>query len=140
MSIGNSSRWSFKKSKGVFKGFSAYYCHNTHVAQVAEVELEDGYPIVKKVICAVDCGILVNPIGGNNQAVGGIIDGIGHAMYGDFEFKKGVPNSKNFDKFELIRMSLNEVKWIVRTSWNWGGVGIGVFLLLPMKSGIGIGI
>ena len=91
--------------EGVFQGFSAYYSHNTHVAELAEVELKNGLPVVKKVIAAVDCGILVNPTGAINQVQGGVIDGIGHAMYGDLTFTDGKPSNKNFDTYRLIRMN-----------------------------------
>ncbi|MEQ6124320.1 molybdopterin cofactor-binding domain-containing protein [Pseudotenacibaculum sp. MALMAid0570] len=97
------SNWG-KPAQGRHQGFAAYYSHNTHVAEVAEVEMKDGYPIVKKVTAAVDCGIVVNPLGAKNQVEGGVIDGIGHAMYGDLNFKDGVPQSVNFDKYRLIRM------------------------------------
>ena len=90
--------------KGTYQGFSAYYSHNTHVAEVADVEIENGKPVVKKVIVAVDCGIVVNPLGAKNQIEGGVIDGIGHAMYGDFSFKEGTPQAENFDNYRLIRM------------------------------------
>lgn len=93
-----------KQPEGVYQGFVAYYCHNTHVAEVADVQVENGEPVVKKVTCVVDCGIVVNPLGARNQVEGGIIDGIGHAMYGDFAFKDGVPQSTNFDRYRLIRM------------------------------------
>lgn len=93
-----------KKEEGVYQGFAAYYSHNTHVAEVAEVVLKDGYPVVQKVTAAVDCGIVVNPTGAVNQVQGGVIDGIGHAMYGDFFFKDGKPEFQNFDKYRLIRM------------------------------------
>tara|TARA_Y100000385_G_scaffold291787_1_gene372334 strand:- start:12452 stop:14614 length:2163 start_codon:yes stop_codon:yes gene_type:complete len=88
---------------GVYKGFSAYYSHNTHVAEVANVIMKDGTPVVDKVICAIDCGIVVNPIAAKNQVEGGVVDGIGHAMYGDFTFENGKPSAANFDKFRLIR-------------------------------------
>ena len=88
---------------GVYKGFSAYYSHNTHVAEVAHVTMDNGVPVVKKVTCAVDCGIVINPIAAKNQVEGGIIDGIGHAMYGDLTFDNGRPSARNFDKFRLIR-------------------------------------
>ena len=94
-----------KSKEGVYQGFSAYYSHNTHVAEVAEVELKNGLPLVTKVIAAVDCGIVVNPTGVINQIQGGVIDGIGHAMYGDLTFKGGKPSSKNFDSYRLIRMN-----------------------------------
>ena len=94
-----------KAQEGVYQGFSAYYCHNTHVAEVADVVLENDVPIVKKVTCVVDCGIVVNPLGAKNQIEGGVLDGIGHAMYGDFSFTDGAPDAKNFNAYRLIRMN-----------------------------------
>lgn len=92
-----------KAKEGVHQGLSVYYSHNTHVAEVAEVEFIDGEAKVTKVICAVDCGIVINPDAATNQIEGGIIDGVGHAMYGDFSFKDGQPSASNFDKYRLIR-------------------------------------
>lgn len=94
-----------KTKEGVYQGFSAYYSHNTHVAEVAEVELREGVPVVTKVVAAVDCGIVVNPTGAINQVQGGVIDGIGHAMYGNLTFEDGKPSSRNFDNYRLIRMN-----------------------------------
>jgi isoquinoline 1-oxidoreductase beta subunit len=94
-----------QSAEGVFQGFSAYYSHNTHVAEIAEVVLKDGFPVVQKVVCSIDCGIVVNPQAARNQAEGGIIDGIGHAMYGEIRFENGMPTASNFDKFRLIRAS-----------------------------------
>lgn len=88
----------------VYKGFSAYYSHNTYVAEVAEVTMEENVPVVKKVTCTVDCGIVINPTGALNQVEGGIIDGIGHALYGDFPFENGQTKSTNFHQYRLIRM------------------------------------
>lgn len=92
-----------KTAEDVYQGFSAYYCHNSHVAEVADVMMENGIPVVKKVTCVVDCGIVVNRLGALNQVEGGVIDGIGHAMYGNMEFKDGVPQAANFDKYRLVR-------------------------------------
>ncbi|WP_179950073.1 xanthine dehydrogenase family protein molybdopterin-binding subunit [Lutibacter citreus] len=88
----------------VYQGFSVYYCHNSYVAEVADVVMEAGIPVVKKVTVAVDCGIVVNPLGALNQIEGAVLDGIGHAMYGDLKFIKGVPQSTNFHANRLIRM------------------------------------
>ncbi len=93
-----------KQEEGVYQGFAAYYSHNTHVAELAEVVMKDNFPVVTKVVVAVDCGIVINPTGAKNQIEGGVIDGIGHAMYGDLAFKNGVPQATNFDEFRLIRM------------------------------------
>ncbi len=89
--------------EGVYRGVAAYYCHNSYVAQVLDVVLENGRPKVDKVYCAVDCGIVVNPDAARNQIEGGIVDGIGHAMYSALTFKDGAPEQQNFDKYRLIR-------------------------------------
>ena len=93
-----------KQPEGVYQGFANYYCHNSHVAEVADVVIEDGKPVVKKVTCVVDCGIVINPLGAKNQAEGGVIDGIGHAMYGELKFEGGRPTANNFNRYRMIRM------------------------------------
>lgn len=98
------SNWG-KAPKNVYQGISIYYCHNTHVAEVVDLELENGFPSIKKVTCVVDCGIVVNPTGAKNQVVGGILDGIGHMMYGELKFIDGVPQSNNFNNYQLIRIN-----------------------------------
>ena len=50
-----------------------------------------------------DCGIVVNPDAALNQIEGGIIDGIGHAMYSAMTFVDGKPEQSNFHNYRLIR-------------------------------------
>ena len=96
------SQWGTKKP-GVHRGVSAYFCHNSYVAQVIDLVMKDDEFVIQKVWCAIDCGIVVNPEGALNQVEGGIIDGIGHAMYSAMTFTNGVPDQSNFDKYRLIR-------------------------------------
>ncbi|MCK5443625.1 MAG: xanthine dehydrogenase family protein molybdopterin-binding subunit, partial [Maribacter sp.] len=91
------------EGEGVHRGISAYYCHNSYIAQVIDVEMKDDKPILEKAWCAVDCGIVISLDGAKNQVEGGIMDGIGHAMYGNITFKDGVIDQQNFDKYRLIR-------------------------------------
>lgn len=100
------ANWKTARIEGKHLGFSVYYSHNSYVAEVAEVSMRDGKtPKVEKVVCAVDCGIVINPIAAENQVQGGVIDGIGHAMYGAFDFEDGRPTVTNFDAYRLIRTS-----------------------------------
>ena len=87
----------------VHRGTAAYFCHNSYVANVLDVVMEKGKPIVQKVYCAIDCGIVINPDAAINLAEGGSVDGIGHAMYSALTFKNGMPEQKNFDDYRLIR-------------------------------------
>jgi isoquinoline 1-oxidoreductase beta subunit len=96
------SNWD-QESPGVYRGVSAYYCHNSYVAQVVDVVMKNNQPRVQKIWCAIDCGIVVNPEGALNQVEGGMVDGIGHAMYSAMTFKNGRPEQNNFDSYRLIR-------------------------------------
>ncbi len=87
------------------RGVSAYFCHNTYVAQVLDLAMENGKPRVQKVHCAVDCGIVVNPLAATNLVEGGSVDGIGHSLYSGLTFTDGAPDQKNFDKYRLLRHS-----------------------------------
>jgi len=100
--VKQTSNWSSPPT-GVSRGVAAYYCHNSYVAQVLDVVMKDGAPKVDKVYSAVDCGIVVNPDAATNMIQGGVIDGIGHAMYSAMTFKNGAPQASNFDKYRLIR-------------------------------------
>lgn len=89
---------------GIHRGLSVFYSHNSYVAEVVDIEIADGQPLLKKAWAAVDCGIVVNPIAARNQVEGSIIDGIGHAMYSAITLTDSSPDQSNFDSYRLIRM------------------------------------
>jgi isoquinoline 1-oxidoreductase beta subunit len=96
------SNWG--KNPNVKQGISVYFSHRSYVAQVADIEMQSGSPILKKITAVTDCGMVVNPIGANHQVRGGIVDGMGHAMYTNLTFENGVPKQRNYDTYRLIRM------------------------------------
>lgn len=98
------SGWSEKDPIKGGRGVSAYFCHNTYVAQVLDLTIEEGKPIVENVYCAIDCGVVVNPLGAINMAEGAIVDGVGNALFGSLTFKDGQPEKKNFNNYRMIRM------------------------------------
>ncbi len=85
------------------RGAAAYFCHNSYAAHVVDLTVQDGQPVVERVFSAVDCGIVVNPLGAANMVEGAVIDGIGNALYGNLTFKNGAPEQTNFDKYRIIR-------------------------------------
>ncbi|MBS1545217.1 MAG: xanthine dehydrogenase family protein molybdopterin-binding subunit [Bacteroidetes bacterium] len=87
----------------VHRGVAAYFCHNTYVAEVLDLTIENNKPMVQKVVAAVDCGIVINPDAASNMGEGGIVDGIGNALFGELTFQDGVPDKVNFDKYRIIR-------------------------------------
>lgn len=98
------SNWNNKDSN-VHRGVSAYFCHNSYAAHILDIVMDGDTPIVKKVVCAIDCGIVVNPDAASNMAEGAIVDGVGNAMYGTLSFKDGRPEQSNFDDYKIIRHS-----------------------------------
>ena len=96
------SNWG--KKPGVFQGFSVYFSHQSYVAQVCEVILQAGKPVVKKIYAVADCGQVINVSGARQQVMGGVTDGLGHAMYSKLTFTNGATDQKNFSTYRLIRM------------------------------------
>jgi isoquinoline 1-oxidoreductase subunit beta len=68
-----------------------------------ELRMQDGMPVIERVVCAADCGIVVNPLAAANLMEGGSIDGIGHALFSEMTFKDGVPEHTNFNSYRMIR-------------------------------------
>lgn len=98
-------KWGTQGVNKIYKGFGAHFSFGTYVAQVADISITDGKVKVHKVYCAVDCGRVINYAGAENQIEGGIIDGLGHALYGELTFEKGMAKQKNFHTYKLIRMA-----------------------------------
>lgn len=95
-------KWNEAKPN-VHRGVSAYFCHNTYVAEVVDLVVQNNNPVTEKVYAAVDCGIVVNPDAARNMGEGGIVDGVGNALFGEMTFVDGVPEKNNFDKYRIIR-------------------------------------
>lgn len=102
--VRDKSDWERGKN-GLHRGVSAYFCHNTYVAEVVDLTMKENKPVVEKVYAAVDCGVVVNPDAAINMGEGGIVDGIGNALYGEMTFQEGVPQKNNFNTYRMIRHS-----------------------------------
>jgi len=92
------------KKKDVSQGFSVYFSHLSYVAQVADVIMRNGLPVVKKIYAVSDCGQVVAHNGAVHQVMGGVVDGLGHAMYSKLSFRDGVADQNNYNTYRLIKM------------------------------------
>jgi isoquinoline 1-oxidoreductase subunit beta len=118
--------WGQPLSKGVGRGVSLQFAFANYMAQVAEVEVsKDGAVRVRRVVCAVDCGTVVNPDTVQAQIQSAIIFGITAALYGEITLKNGRVEQTNFDTYQILRM--NEAPaievHIVQSSEPPGGMG-----------------
>ena len=91
--------------KGRGRGIAVAEAFKTYVAQVAEVTVgADGKVKVDRVVCAVDCGIAINPDVITAQMEGGIGFGLGAALYGAITLKEGQVEQSNFDSYQVLRI------------------------------------
>jgi isoquinoline 1-oxidoreductase beta subunit len=82
------------------------YDGRTHIAYVADVSVGgEGNVHVDRVVAAVDCGLVINPIGVEQQVEGGIIWGISSALKGQITFKHGAAQQSTYSDFAVARMS-----------------------------------
>ncbi|MEA2869519.1 MAG: isoquinoline 1-oxidoreductase subunit beta, partial [Bradyrhizobium sp.] len=98
--------WGKPLPDGTGRGVSLQFVFGTYMAQVAEVEVaKDGNVRVKRVVCAVDCGSVVNPDTIEAQVQGAVIFGISAALHGEITLKNGRVEQSNFDDYQVMRIS-----------------------------------
>lgn len=101
--VAEMSSWG-KKHEGVFRGFATWFSFGSYAAQVLDLKMVNGKPQVVKVYCAVDCGRVINLSGAEGQVQGGIVDGIGHAMFPKVTFVNGAVKETNFNTYKFLRI------------------------------------
>ena len=118
--------WGQALPKGSGRGISLQFVFGSYLAQVAEVEVsKEGTVRVRRVVCAVDCGTVVNPDTVQAQIQSGIVFGATAALYGEITLKNGRVEQTNFDTYQVLRMNQApaiEVH-IVKSAEPPGGLG-----------------
>ncbi len=118
--------WGKPLPVGSGRGVSVQYVFGSYVAQVAEVAVsKDGAVRVQRVVCAVDCGLTVNPDTVTAQMQGGIIFGITAALFSEITLKDGRVEQGNFNTYRTLR--INEAPAVdvhlVKSTEAPGGIG-----------------
>src|SRR6185437_6976191 len=118
--------WGTSLPEGVGRGISVQFAMGSYLSQVAEVEVsKEGEVKVRRVVCAVDCGQIVNPDTIVAQMEGGIIFGISAALWGEVTLKGGRVEQRNFNDYRVLR--INEAPQIevhiVNNTEAPGGIG-----------------
>lgn len=118
--------WGKSLPAGHFQGIAVHASFESHVAQVVEISMNPNNTYkVHKVVCAIDCGLAVNPDGVKAQMESGIIFGLTMAKYGELSFKKGMLKETNFHNYKIARMNETpEIEvYIVPGTEKMGGAG-----------------
>ena len=96
--------WGEALPAGRGRGIAVHKSFDSYVAQVAEVSVADGKVKVHRVVCAVDCGMTVNPDTVAAQMESGIVFGLSAALWGAITLKDGRVEQGNFNNYPILRM------------------------------------
>ena len=124
--VAEKAGWGTSLPDSVGRGVSVQFAMGTYLSQVAEVEVsKEGEVKVRRVVCAVDCGQIVNPDTIVAQIEGGIIFGISAALWGEITLRGGRVEQHNFNDYRVLRINetpLIEVH-LVKNTEAPGGIG-----------------
>jgi isoquinoline 1-oxidoreductase beta subunit len=117
--------WERRRLNGRHRGIAVAESFGSYVAQVAEVSIDNGQVRVHRVVCAVDCGQVINPDTVVAQMESGIIYGLTATLKGAITIAGGRVEQGNFDDFPLLRLTETPVidVHIVPSDESPGGVG-----------------
>ncbi|WP_323121393.1 xanthine dehydrogenase family protein molybdopterin-binding subunit [Burkholderia alba] len=117
--------WGASMPKGQGRGVSVMHAFGSFFSMVADVAIDNGDVTVKRVVCAVDCGMVVNPDTIEAQVQGGIIFGITAALYGEITIKDGRVEQTNFTDYRMLRIDQTPSidVHIVKSAEAPGGIG-----------------
>src|SRR5438309_10852950 len=88
------------------RGVALLHAFGSYIAQVAEVTVSpQGDVRVTRVVCAVDCGTIVNPDTVRAQMEGGIVFGVTGALFGEITIKGGRVEQHNFNDYRMLRIN-----------------------------------
>jgi isoquinoline 1-oxidoreductase subunit beta len=98
--------WGTPLEAGCGRGIALVECFGTIVAQVAEVQVgTSSPPRVRRITCAADCGMVVNPDGFRAQLQGGIVFGLSATLYGAITVERGAVVQQNFPDYPVVRLA-----------------------------------
>lgn len=99
------ANWGSKLPTGVGRGVATHFSFDSYVAQVVEASVEkNGAPRVHRVVCAVDCGTVINPDIVKAQMEGGIVFGLTAALKTEITLKDGRVQQENFHDYQMLRI------------------------------------
>jgi isoquinoline 1-oxidoreductase subunit beta len=97
--------WGKKLPEGHAQGIALHESFGSVVAQVVQVSLDKGVPRVHKVVCAVDCGQVVNPGIIAQQVEGSVVYALSAALWGKIDIVGGAVQQQNYPQYRMLKLS-----------------------------------
>ncbi|MFT5718846.1 MAG: isoquinoline 1-oxidoreductase beta subunit [Oleiphilaceae bacterium] len=129
--------WNTALPEGRYRGIAVHESFRSYVAQVVELSIENSAIKVHRVVCVVDCGIVVNPDIVKGQMEGGIIFALTAALYGEISLKNGRVEQSNFDDYALLRMDETPTIEVHLLESNESPSGVGEPSVPPLAPALG---
>jgi isoquinoline 1-oxidoreductase beta subunit len=119
------SNWAQPLPAGLFRGIAIHEAMGSCVCQVVELSIENGAIRLHRVVCVIDCGLVVNPDGVVAQMEGGIVYGLTAILHGEITLEKGQVQQSNFHDYPMLRMDEMPVieVYIAPSTSKMGGAG-----------------
>ena len=119
------ANWGAALPKGHARGIALHESFGSIVAQVAEVSMQDKQPRVHRVVCAMDCGTVVNPNIVAQQVESSVVFALSAALYGQIDVHDGVVQQSNFNNYRMVQLKQapRVETWLVPSTRPPAGVG-----------------
>lgn len=119
------ANWGKPLPPGRFRGVAVHAAMGSYVAQIVELSVDKQRLRIHRVVCAIDCGLAVNPDGVRAQMESCIVYGLTTALYGEITLEKGRVQQSNFHDYRMLRMDEMPVidVHIVPSAGPMGGAG-----------------
>ena len=123
--VAQKADWDKPLPAGRFRGVAVVNNVGSYTAQVAEISVNQGKVRVHRVVCAVDCGHVVNPAIVEQQIRSAVVYGLTAALKGEITIDKGRVQQNNFNQYDMLRIDEAPVVEIhmVASTQNPGGIG-----------------
>jgi isoquinoline 1-oxidoreductase subunit beta len=119
------ANWDAPLAAGTYRGIALNSACGSYCAQVVELSVANGAVRVHRVVAAIDCGHVVNPLSIAMQSEGAVVYALTAALYGEITIKDGAAVQSNFNDYKMLRIAeAPKVETVIVPSGDfWGGVG-----------------
>jgi isoquinoline 1-oxidoreductase beta subunit len=135
--VAEKAGWGKPLPKGWGRGIALVNNIGSFTAQVAEVSVDGDKPRVRRVVCAVDCGQVVNPAGVEQQIQSGIVYGLSAALKGKITIERGRVQQTNFHQYDVLRIDEMPVVEVHLVASHATPGGIGEASVPPIAAAVG---
>jgi isoquinoline 1-oxidoreductase subunit beta len=130
------ANWGSALPAGRARGMALHESFGSIVAQVAEVSLEDGKPRVHSVVCAIDCGTVINPDTVKQQMHSSVVFALTAALYGKVDIVEGVVQQTNFPNYPMVKLAQSPVVDVHIVSSQRPPAGVGEPAVPPLAPAV----